>query len=199
MCNDREACLLEEKMQLKAGLSSMLEHKHGLESALQAASEELVELQTQESFRRLTFNIIQRSGNLPKHPIDVDSQLRKLATSLDTRRGRGVQVDEGKAIAGMKDEVISALEKDLQTCKGQLAAQQEAAAAAHAAAQVQTAELKEKAAQLAHLEGGPIPRALTPDHHGPASHDSPPVEPCTRIQSACMSTAAGRWHVDREH
>ncbi len=38
---------MEEKLQLKAGLSSMLGHKCALESALQAASEELVELQTQ--------------------------------------------------------------------------------------------------------------------------------------------------------
>jgi len=53
---------MEEKVQLKAGLSSMLEHKHGLESALQAASEELVELQTQVSFRRLTLIMVQRSS-----------------------------------------------------------------------------------------------------------------------------------------
>jgi hypothetical protein len=36
---------MEEKMQLKAGLASALEHKRGLESGLQAASEELVDLQ----------------------------------------------------------------------------------------------------------------------------------------------------------
>ena len=41
----REACLMEEKMQLKAGLASALENKQGLERGLQAASEELVDLQ----------------------------------------------------------------------------------------------------------------------------------------------------------
>jgi len=77
-------------------------------------------------------------------------------------------VDEGRAVAEMKDEAIHALEKDLQLCKGQLAAQQEAATAAHAAAEVQTAELRDKTAQLAHLEGGLEAGALTLEHRWPA-------------------------------
>ena len=40
---------MEEKMQLKEGLASALEHKRGLESGLQAASEELVDLQIRVS------------------------------------------------------------------------------------------------------------------------------------------------------
>ena len=145
---------MEEKLQLKAGLSSMLEHKHGLESALQAASEELVELQTQVSFRSLNIDMVQRRRPAAETNDDVAARLCE-SVSRHRRCERGDQVDEGRAIAGMKDEVITALEKDLQACKGQLAAQHEAATAAHAAAEAQTAELREKAAQLAHLEGGP--------------------------------------------
>jgi len=81
---------MEEKVQLKAGLSSMLEHKHSLESALQAASEELVELQTQVSFRRLTLIIVQRSSlrQTPSMYLLMLSCARSRSYSM-TRCGRG--------------------------------------------------------------------------------------------------------------
>ena len=63
------------------------------------------------------------------------------------------QVDEAKAIAEMKDEELTVVRKDLRECQTQLKAQQELATTAQAAAAAQAAELGDKAARLAHLEG----------------------------------------------
>ena len=71
------------------------------------------------------------------------------------------QVNEGKAIAEMKDEEIAVARRDLQQCQTQLQAQEEVASAAQAAAAAQTAELGNKTARLAHLEGRQTPRSVT--------------------------------------
>ena len=164
-CNDREACLVGEKLQLKAGLSSILEHKHGLESALQAASEELVELQSQVSSKSHSRH---RGMKIACSGCATLVLMFRTAGVHDSQRSNvtmhimhAAQVDESAVIVGMKDEEIMALQKALQQCKAQLATQQEVATAAHAAAEVQTAELRKKSAQLAHMEGGTRAKALT--------------------------------------
>ena len=66
-CMYREACLMEEKMQLKAGLASALENQRGLESGLQAASEELVDLQ---------IRVTAHAASLPEQVVMCSTGLR---------------------------------------------------------------------------------------------------------------------------